>query len=142
MVKQISIFLENRAGRLFEVTRLLSDNGINIRALSLADTSYFGILRLIVNEPDKALDILKAERFTVSAADVLAIEIEDRPGGLASVLKTFKEQSINVEYMYAFLARERGKAILVFRFDDNESVVAKLQGSGIRLLKPEELASI
>ncbi len=142
MVKQISIFLENRAGRLFEVTRLLADSGINIRALSLADTSYFGILRLIVSEPDRALEILKSERFTVSAADVLAIEIEDKPGGLASVLKTFKEQSINVEYMYAFLAREPGKAILVFRFDDNESVAPKLRGAGIRLLLPEELSKM
>jgi hypothetical protein len=142
MVKQVSIFLENRAGRLYEVTRLLASSGLNIRALSLADTSYFGILRLIVDDPEKALEILRKEHFTVSAAEVVAIEIDDKPGSLAGILGIFKEQAINVEYMYAFLARKPDKAILIFRFDDNEAVVKKLTAVGINLIGGAELVKL
>jgi hypothetical protein len=102
-VEQISIFLENKAGRLAEVTRILGEGGINIRALSLADTSDFGILRLIVNDHEKAKKILKEHGFTVGRTEVVAVEVEDRPGGLSSILQILYEAGINVEYMYAFV---------------------------------------
>lgn len=142
MVKQVSIFLENRAGRLAEVTKLMSDNQINIRALSVADTSDFGILRLIVNDPDKAIKILKDSNYTVSAADVVAIEVEDQPGGLAKILGIFDESNLNVEYMYAFLAKIPEKAVLIFRFDDNKTVMEKLKNKDIRIIGEKELYNL
>src|SRR5512143_764081 len=104
-VEQIYVFLENKAGRLAEVTRILGDAGINIRALSLADTSDFGILRLIVNDREKANAVLKENGFTVSKTEVVAVEVPDRPGGLSQILQTLDNNSINVEYMYAFVER-------------------------------------
>lgn len=142
MVKQVSIFLENRAGRLAEVTKLLADNSLNIRALSVADTSDFGILRLIVNDPDKAIDILKKENYTVSAAEVVAVEVPDQPGGLAKTLALFDQNQINVEYMYAFLAKIPDKAVLIFRFDDNKSVMDKLKNRDIRFINAKELYNL
>lgn len=139
MVKQVSVFLENRAGRIYDVCNLLGKNEINIRALSVADTSDFGILRLILDNPDKAIKILKDEKFTVSSTDVVAIEISDKPGGLAEILKIFDENSINVEYMYAFLAKIPEKAILIFRFDNTEEVIEKLKKKNIKLISSEEL---
>ncbi|MEJ5284936.1 MAG: ACT domain-containing protein [Brevinematales bacterium] len=139
MVKQVSVFLENRAGRIYDVCNLLGKNGINIRALSVADTSDFGILRLILDNPDKAIKILKEEKFTVSSTDVVAIEISDKPGGLAEILKIFDENSINVEYMYAFLAKIPEKAILIFRFDNTEEVIEKLKKKNVKLISSEEL---
>ncbi len=139
MVKQISVFLENRAGRLYDVCNILGKNNINIRALSVADTSDFGILRLIVDNPEKALKILKDENFTVSLTDVIAIEISDKPGGLSEILKIFDESSINVEYMYAFLAKIPEKAILIFRFENPKEVVEKLKKRNVTLISGEEL---
>ena len=101
--EQISVFLENRAGRLAEVTRSLREAGINIRALSLADTSDFGILRLIVSEPEKAKEILKDRGFTLGRTSVVAVQVNDQPGGLDSILELVSENGINVEYMYAFV---------------------------------------
>jgi hypothetical protein len=142
MVKQVSIFLENRAGRLFEVTKLLADNKLNIRALSVADTSDFGILRLIVDDPDKAIDVLKKENYTVSAAEVVAIEVDDKPGGLSKILNFFDHNQINVEYMYAFLAKIPDKAVLIFRFDNNKSVLEKLQGKDIKMIHAKDLYNL
>ncbi len=139
MVTQVSIFLENRAGRLFDVCNILGKNGINIRALSVADTSDFGILRLIVDNPQEAIRILKEEKFTVSSTDVVAIEIDDKPGGLAEILKIFNENSINVEYMYAFLAKIPNKAILIFRFDNLDEVVEKLNKHNVKMITSEDL---
>ncbi len=102
-VEQISVFLENKAGRLAEVTRSLGEAGINIRALSLADTTDFGILRLIVDNYDAAREMLKSKGFTVGKTEVVAIEVPDHPGGLAQVLNTLAQANINVEYMYAFV---------------------------------------
>src|SRR5512142_2297213 len=98
-VEQISVFIENKSGRLAEIARLLGDAGVNIRALSLADTSDFGILRLIVNDREKAKTFLKEKGFTVSKTDVVAVEVPDRPGGLSSILQTLDSEKINVEYM-------------------------------------------
>ncbi|MCX7821220.1 MAG: ACT domain-containing protein [Brevinematales bacterium] len=139
MVKQVSVFLENRAGRIYDVCNLLGKNGINIRALSVADTSDFGILRLILDNPEKAINVLKEAKFTVSSTDVVAIEISDKPGGLAEILKIFDENSINVEYMYAFLAKIPEKAVLIFRFDNTEEIVEKLKKKNIKLISSEEL---
>jgi hypothetical protein len=139
MVKQVSVFLENRAGRLYDVCSLLGKNNINIRALSLADTSDFGILRLIVDDPDKAIKILKDEKFTVSPTEVVAIEIDDKPGGLAGILSILNENEINVEYMYAFLAKIPEKAILIFRFENPAEVLKKLKKYNVKTISSADL---
>ena len=141
-VTQLSIFLENRSGRLAEVTEILGRNAINIRALSLADTSDFGILRVIVNDPDKAAGILKSEGFTVSETEVMAVEVEDRPGGLAGVLKILSTESINVEYMYAFLEKRTENALIIFRIEEIGRTEAILRKHGIRLLSGKDLYNL
>ena len=141
-VQQISIFIENKTGRLAEVSRVLGERGVNIRALSLADTSDFGILRLIVNDTEKATKVLKDEGFTVGKAVVVAVEVADKPGGLARVLGVLNEAGINVEYMYAFVEKSAENAVLIFRFDDPDTAITVLQGAGIRILTGEEVRSI
>lgn len=138
-VKQISIFLENKSGRLAKVTKILGENSINIRALSIADTTDFGILRLIVNDPEKAWDVLKGEGFTVSSTEVIAVLIPDHPGGLASVLQSLEDLGINIEYMYAFVGKSHGEAVVVFKVDAIEKAIPILQNSGLRLLKGDEV---
>ncbi|RME37204.1 MAG: ACT domain-containing protein [Deltaproteobacteria bacterium] len=138
-VQQISIFIENKTGRLAEVTRVLGNAGINIRALSLADTSDFGILRLIVDTPDKALEVLKADGFTVSKTEVIAVEVPDRPKGLNSILEKLDQAGINVEYMYAFVERSGENAIIIFRFDDTQRALATLPEAGVKLVKSEKI---
>src|SRR5512137_485726 len=129
-VDQISIFLENKSGRLAEVTRVLGNAGINVRALSLADTSDFGILRLIVNDSARAVDVLKQNQFTVSMTQVVAVEVSDRPGGLAHILDILQKENINVEYMYAFVERSSDNAVIIFRFDDIDKAIKILTGKG------------
>jgi hypothetical protein len=141
-VEQISIFLENKSGRLAEVTSVLSEAGINIRALYLADTADFGILRLIVNDIEKALQVLKNCGFTVVKSGVVAIEIPDRPGGLSKILNTIKDEGINVEYMYAFVEKSGENAIVVFRFDELEKSIAILQKAGVKILEGAELSAL
>ena len=138
-VEQISIFIENKSGRLAEVARILGDAGINIRALSLADTSDFGILRLIVNDREKAKQILKEKGFTVSKTEVVAVEVPDRPGGLSEILQTLDSESINVEYMYAFVERCGENAVIIFRFDETEKAIATLYSKGFNMLNGEQL---
>jgi len=141
-VEQISIFLENKSGRLADVAGVLAAAGINIRALSLADTTDFGILRLIVNDTEKAKQVLKENAFTVGKTEVLAVEVSDKPGGLAAILNVMKDNGINVEYMYAFVQKSGGHAIIIFRFDELEKAIATLQKAGIRILKGEEVYSL
>ena len=141
-VEQISIFLENKSGRLAEVAAVLAGAGINIRALSLADTTDFGILRLIVNDNEKAKKVLKENGFTVGKTEVLAVEVADRPGGLAGILNVMKDNGINVEYMYAFVQKSGGDAIIIFRFDELEKAIAALQKAGMKMLSGEEIYSI
>ena len=141
-VEQISIFLENKSGRLAEVTSVLSEAGINIRALYLADTADFGILRLIVNDIEKALQALKDNGFTVVKSRVVAIEVPDRPGGLSKILNTIKDEGINVEYMYAFVEKSGENAIVIFRFDEIEKSVDILQKAGVKILEGEELSAL
>jgi hypothetical protein len=138
-VEQISVFLENKAGRLAEVTRVLGENGINIRALSLADTTDFGILRLICDQYDKAREVLKARGFTVGKTEVVAVEVPDRPGGLGLVLQILATAGINVEYMYAFVQHSGQNAVIIFRFDNLEQAITLLQKEGIHIYKGEEV---
>jgi hypothetical protein len=141
-VEQISIFLENKSGRLAEVTSVLSDAGINIRALYLADTADFGILRLIVNDTEKSRQVLKDHGFTVEKTKVVAIEVPDRPGGLSNILNTIKEAGINVEYMYAFVEKSGENAIVIFRFDELEKSIDILHQAGVRIMGGEELSAL
>jgi hypothetical protein len=138
-VEQISVFLENKAGRLAEVTRILGDSGVNIRALSLADTTDFGILRLIVDRYDKAREVLKSKGFTVGKTEVVAIEVPDRPGGLSSVLTILAQAGINVEYMYAFVQPSGKNAVIIFRFDNLDEAITLLQKEGIHIYQGEEV---
>jgi hypothetical protein len=133
-VEQISVFLENKAGRLAEVARILSEAGVNIRALSLADTSDFGILRLIVNDNDKAKEILSRQGFTVGKTDVVAVEVEDRPGGLHKILDVLFRANINVEYMYAFVQQSGDNAVIIFRFDNLDEAVKVLTANGVTVI--------
>ena len=141
-VEQISIFIENKSGRLAEVTRIMGDAGVNIRALSLADTSDFGILRLIVDKTDKAKDVLKAEGFTVSKTEVVAVEVPDEPKGLFGILQILENNSVNVEYMYAFVERCGENAVIIFRFDDIESAIKVLVDNKISVLKGERVCQM
>ena len=141
-VKQLSIFLENKSGRLKEVTGLLASNNINIRALALADTLDFGILRLIVDDCDKATEILKKNDFTVKETEVLAVEIEDQPGGLNKVLTIFDENNINIEYMYAFVEKSRSNAVVIFRIDDSSRAVSILEAKSINTLTNDMIKAL
>ena len=139
---QLSIFLENRAGRLAEVTRLLSESGVNIRALSLADTSDFGILRLIVSDFDKAQKELKDAGFTVGKTTVVAVVVDDHPGGLHTLLEMLKDSGINVEYMYAFVQQSGSKAVIIFRFDRTDQAIELLTKENIKTIPNDELCKI
>ncbi len=141
-VDQLSIFLENRSGRLAEVTRLLSENSVNIRALSLADTSDFGILRLIVSDFDKAKAKLKENGFTVGRTSVVAVEVDDQPGGLHHILTLLQDQGINVEYMYAFVQQSGKNAIIIFRFDRTDQAIEILNKNNITTIPGEKLYAI
>jgi hypothetical protein len=141
-VEQISIFIENKSGRLAEITRILGEGGINIRALSLADTSDFGILRLIVNDVETANRVLKEKGFTVNKTEVVAVEVPDRPGGLGAILRALDTEQINVEYMYAFVERCGGNAVIIFRFDDADKAINALKAHNFSVLTGERLYSM
>ncbi|MGA2734163.1 MAG: ACT domain-containing protein [Syntrophobacteraceae bacterium] len=138
-VEQISVFLENKAGRLEEVTRILAEANINIRALSLADTSDFGILRLIVNDNNKAKEELKKAGFTVAKTEVAAVEVSDQPGGLHHILRILKKANVNVEYMYAFVQQNGANAVLIFRFDNLGEALRILKDNDVRVIQGEKL---
>ena len=141
-VEQISIFIENKSGRLAEITRILGEADINIRALSLADTSDFGILRLIVNDGEKAKQVLKERGFTVNKTEVVAVEVPDRPGGLSAILQALDAEKINVEYMYAFVERCGGNAVIIFRFDETDKAITVLKSNAFNILDGERLYSL
>ncbi len=138
-VEQISIFLENKPGGLEEATRILKDAAINIRTLSLADTSDFGILRLIVNDVEKASRVLKEQGLRVSRTIVVAVEVPDRPGGLYDILAVLSKNGINVEYLYAFVERSGENAVIIFRFDAPDKAIEVLQKNGLTVLPGAKL---
>ncbi|ADL58208.1 MULTISPECIES: ACT domain-containing protein [Methanothermobacter] len=141
-VKQISIFLENKKGRLWKALSTLAEADINLRALSLADTSEFGILRLIVPEPERAADVLENSGFVVKLKDVVAVEMDDRPGGLASILGVLKDYDLNLDYIYAFVHEKKDKAILFMSTEDLDALEGALRDAGIRMVPPEEVYSL
>ena len=140
MVKQISAFLENRPGRLAEVTRYLADSGINLLAVSLADTTDFGILRIIASEPDKACEVLRQQELRVKVTQVVAVELMDQPGSLADVLALLNEHHIAIEYMYA-LSGQSGPFV-VLRLSDQEESLKKLENCRISFIEPQGIGQI
>ncbi len=141
-VKQIAIFLENKSGRLADISHTLAENAINIRALSLADTADFGILRLVVNDTNKAQQVLKENGFTVGITEILAVEVPDKPGALDCILQVVRDAGLNVEYMYAFTKKSGESGMLLFRFDDQDAAVAVFEKAGCRLLSDDEVHAL
>jgi len=140
-LQQLSLFLENRPGRLGAPLEAIAAEGINILTLSLADTEQFGILRLIVREWEQARRILDEAGWVVNLTEVVAVDVLDRPGGLAGALKVIEGAGLNIEYLYAFSLRRADKAILIFRFEDPDRAIEILQGAGLHVVDSEELFS-
>ncbi|QER42674.1 ACT domain-containing protein [Thermodesulfobacterium sp. TA1] len=141
-IKQISVFLENKKGRLYEALKAIADHGINIRALSIADTSEFGILRMIVPQPEEAKKVLEEAGFTTKITNVVAVGVKDEPGGLAGVLKYLYDADINVEYLYAFVEKSGEKAVVVLRTNNLDKTISILQEKGVHLLTWEEIKDL
>ena len=133
-VKQLSIFVENKSGRLADIIDAIAAAGIDIRAVSIADTTDFGILRLIVDKPDEAEKGLKSMGLTVRLSDVIAIEISDTPGGFASALNVLKDRDVEIEYAYAFISRDEGRACVILRVDDNDKAIKLFGENGVKIL--------
>ena len=142
LVEQIAVFLENKSGRLAEISGILADNDVNIRALSVADTADFGILRLIVDKIEIAKTVLKDGGFTVGKTNVIAVEVEDKAGGLARVLASLHASEINVEYMYAFVNKTNDNAVLIFRFENMDDAISSLQKDGYVILSNEQIRAL
>ncbi|MEA4900307.1 ACT domain-containing protein [Desulfitobacterium sp.] len=139
LIEQISVFLENKSGRLADVAKILEDQKINIRALTIADTTDFGILRLIVDQPKKAEKILLESGFTVRTTDVIAVEISDEPGGIVIPLKILQEANVDIEYMYAFASKSNDKAFVILKVGDYERVIEALIRQNIKILNSQEV---
>ena len=142
LVKQINVFLENQMGRLAEVTKTLGKAKIDIRALYVADNTDYGILRMILDKPDEAVAVLKEAGFTVSCTPVIAIAISDQPGTLDDALAKLSETGVSMEYIYAYVGRSSSDAVVVIRVQEPDTVLAKFEESGIRVLSPEEVYGI
>ncbi len=138
-VKQVSVFIENKKGRLAELTKILADNKIDMCALSLADTTDFGILRVLTDKPDEAKEVLSQNGFVVKTTKVIAISMENVPGGLAKILSALDEKEVSVEYMYAFVGQKSHEAFGVIRVDDEEKANAVLKEIGVRVLENKEI---
>ena len=138
-IQQLSSFVENKSGRLAEITEILGQAGVDIRAISVADTSDFGILRLIVDKPKEAVEALRAANLTVSLTSVIAVGIDDKPGEFAKAMRVLADGEIGVEYMYAFISRDKGKAYVILRVLESDKAVECLKASGISLLNAEEI---
>ncbi|MBN1686031.1 MAG: amino acid-binding protein [Spirochaetales bacterium] len=133
-IKQISVFLENVSGRLAEVTKILSDGGVNLRAITIADTADFGILRIVCDNPNRALEVLEKSDFTARETEVLAVEVADKPGGLSTIMEIFCRNGVNIEYLYTSLEKNRDRAAVIFKVED-----VKL---GQRIIKENGLAEV
>jgi hypothetical protein len=138
-ITQVSVFLENKKGRLLEVCSLLGKHNINIRALNVAESEGFGVLRIVVDKPQEAVDLLKKNNLVANLTDVVAVEVEDKPGGLARVLEVLSKNNINVEYMYGFVEKHTSNALMVFRFDEPEKAAKTLLANGITVVKQAQL---
>ena len=139
MIKQLSLFVENAPGSISKVCRVLKEHNLSISTLSLADTSEFGILRLLIKESDTAARVLTAAGFVVKSADVLALTVPNRAGGLSEIFDILDRHNLSVEYMYAFTAGNADKAVIVFRFEDPALALDKISGEKVELIGPEEL---
>ena len=137
-IKQISVFLENRKGRLGDVCELLGSNGINIQALTIAETETFGVMRMVVDKPAETVELLDKNGFTANLTDVVAVEVDDNPGGLAAVLRLFVDADTNIEYMYGFTEKSADKAIMVLRFDDTAKALELLKKNGIVIVNSNQ----
>ncbi len=142
MVTQISIFIENKQGRLAEVTRMIAECGANLRAISIADTTDFGILRVIVDKPELVGKALKDKELTIKTTSVLAIEITDEPGSLANALALLSQESIVVEYMYAFLEKNNKNAVVIAKLSNPEIAKAVLEKNGYGILDAQKVYSL
>lgn len=138
-LKQLSLFLENKPAHLKLPCRALADAGINIFTMSLADTEQFGILRLLVKEPENAKKVLEAAGCVVNVTEVVAIPVDDRPGGLADLLDVIDKTNLNIEYMYAFTFGRGGKAVMIFRFEDPNAAIKALEAQGVNPLPSVDL---
>ena len=142
IIKQLSIFLENRSGRINEITSLLGAENINIRALTLADSSDFGVMRLIVDDLDKAIACLEKNDISIGLTSVVAVEVPDVPGGLAEVMRKVNNSGLDVKYMYSIPEKKHDSAIMIMRFDDAEETAEKLKNQGVNLLRQEEVLNL
>lgn len=141
-VRQVSVFLENKSGRLYEACQCMADAQVNIRALSIAETADYGVLRLIVSDPGKAMQVMSENDFTVSETEVIAVEVPDEPGGLAAVLAPLHDANVNIEYIYCFVEKSGQSAIVVFRVEQLDQAIRALQGSGYTVLSEENVYRI
>ncbi len=138
-VSQLSVFVENRPGHLQGVLKILAEANINIITLTIAETSDFGILRMIVSNTSSAAEVLKREHITCSTTEVLAIEIDDKPGALYRAVDTFSKRNLNIEYMYAFNEKRNNKCVMIFRFDDIESAKTALIEEGYSIVRKQDI---
>ena len=142
MLKQISVFIENTKGSLCKLTGALGDAGVDLFALSVADTETFGIVRCITDDTQKGIDVLRSVGYTVKLTDVLGVEVPDRPGGLAGVLALLADAGISVDYLYSLFRSVNGYSLIIFRVDDNEKAMRIFGENGIRLIEHDEIARI
>jgi hypothetical protein len=141
-IKQISLFVENKPGRMAKVSKTLSDANVNIRALTIAEAGDFGVIRMVVDDPEKGYKVLKDNGFTVSTTEVLAVEMKDTPGGLYTIVNALGESSVNVDYAYAFVTAKAQKAMLILRVDDIARAREALGTKGIKIATKEEIQAI
>ena len=141
-LKQLNIFVENKKGALVEITETLAEHQVNIRALSIADTEEFGILRLIVNDNETATKVLGEKDYLLKITDVVGVKIGDAPGKLSTALAVLDKEDINVEYLYAFMARTEKHAYVVLRVEDNDAVESALESAGLHLISNEDICKL
>ena len=138
-VMQLSVFVENKPGHLVKILNVLAKSKINIKTLNIAEATDYGVLRLLVDDPEKGKETFKKNKITSNLTEVVAIEINDKPGALAAIIKIFSEKKLNIEYMYAFTEKIDGKAVMIFRFDDTEKAKEYLEEAGICILERNDI---
>jgi len=141
-VTQLSVFIENKPGHLEQILETLGQGSVNLIALTVAETTDFGVLRMIVADPSKAVSLLRSKQITCSITEVLAVELDDRPGSLWEALKAFSNRSLNIEYMYTFTDKRKDKAVMIFRFDAMDAAKKAAQQAGYRILDQADLAGL